>query len=76
VSSQVEQYKEKDRIDWRRDKIQELSSQGQSQREIAGILQIGLTTVNRDISYPRQQSTQNIKKNTLTSDLQSMKNVL
>jgi transposase len=38
-------------LQWRRDKIQELSSQGQSQREIARILQVGLTTVNRYIIY-------------------------
>ena len=49
-------------LQWRRDKIQELSSQGQSQREIARILQIGVTTVNRDISYLRQQAKHNIKK--------------
>jgi hypothetical protein len=28
--------KEKDRIDWRRRKVQELTSQGHGQREIAG----------------------------------------
>ena len=49
-------------LQWRRDKIQELSSQGQSQREIARILQVGVTTVNRDISYLRQQAKTNIKK--------------
>jgi hypothetical protein len=49
-------------LQWRRDKNQELSSQGQSQRELARILQVGLTTINRDISYLRQQSKLNIKK--------------
>jgi IS30 family transposase len=49
-------------LQWRRDKIQELSSQGQSQREIARVLQVGLTTVNRDISYLRQQAKTKIKK--------------
>jgi NADH/NAD ratio-sensing transcriptional regulator Rex len=49
-------------LQWRIDKIQELSSQGQSQREIARILQVDLTTVNRDVSFLRQQSKQNIKK--------------
>ena len=47
---------------WRRDKVQELCSKGYSQREISQILQVGLATVNRDISYLRGQSKTNIKK--------------
>ncbi|MGC2426701.1 MAG: hypothetical protein WA421_06680 [Nitrososphaeraceae archaeon] len=42
------------RIDWRISKVQELSSQGHSQREIAQILQVSNGTVNRDLSYPRE----------------------
>jgi transposase len=53
---------EKDRIDWRRSKVQELSSQGYSQREIAQILQVSNGTVNRDLSILRQQAKANIKK--------------
>ena len=37
-------------------------SKGYSQREISQILQVGLATVNRDISYPRNQAKANIKK--------------
>ena len=51
-----------ERLEWRRNKVLELSSQGHSQPEISRILQVGLATVNRDISYLRQQSKQNIKK--------------
>jgi predicted transcriptional regulator len=54
--------KQKDRIEWRRSKIQELSSKGHSQREIAQILQISNGTVNRDLSILRQQAKDNIKK--------------
>jgi predicted transcriptional regulator len=54
--------KEKDRIDWRRSKVQELSSQGYSQREIAQILQVSNGTVNRDLSILRQQAKANIKR--------------
>ncbi|MFL6349650.1 MAG: ECF-type sigma factor [Nitrososphaeraceae archaeon] len=54
--------KEKDRIDWRKSKVQELSSQGYSQREIAQVLQISNGTVNRDLSVLRQQAKDNIKK--------------
>jgi predicted transcriptional regulator len=61
LSTEVEQ-KEKDRIDWRRSKVQELSSKGHSQREIAQILQISNGTVNRDLSVLRQQAKANIKR--------------
>jgi len=56
VSSQME------RLEWRRNKVLELSSQGHSQPEIATILQVGLGTVNRDLSYFRNQAKDNIKK--------------
>ena len=49
-------------IQWRRDKVLELSSQGHSQRDISKILQISVGTVNRDLSYLRQQSRQKIRK--------------
>jgi Trp operon repressor len=49
-------------VQWRRDKVQELCSKGYSQREIAQILQVGLATVNRDISYLRGQAKRNIKR--------------
>jgi transposase len=39
-----------------------LSSKGYSQREISQILQVGLATVNRDISYLRNQAKTNIKR--------------
>ncbi len=48
--------------EWRRDKIQELSSKGHSQREIANMLQIGLGSVNRDLSFLRKQAKDNIRK--------------
>jgi hypothetical protein len=53
---------EQQSIQWRRDKVQELSSQGNSQRDIAKILQVGIGTVNRDIQYLRQQAKDNIRK--------------
>ena len=46
----------------RRDIVQELSSQGSSQREISKILQVGIGTVNRDLSYLRQQAKENIRR--------------
>jgi DeoR/GlpR family transcriptional regulator of sugar metabolism len=40
----------------------ELSSQGHPQREIAQILQVSSGTVNRDLSYLRQQTKSNIRR--------------
>jgi hypothetical protein len=57
LSSDMEQ-----QLQWRRDKVQELCSKGYSQREISQVLQVGLATINRDISYLRNQAKANIKK--------------
>jgi predicted transcriptional regulator len=54
--------KERDRIDWRRSKVQELSSQGHSQRDIAQMLQVSNGTVNKDLFILRQQAKHNIKR--------------
>jgi hypothetical protein len=50
------------RIEWRRSKVQELSSQGRDQREIAQILQVSNGTVNSDLAHLRQQAKTNIRK--------------
>jgi Trp repressor protein len=57
-----QQNQEQQHIQWRRDKVQELCSKGYSQREISQTLQVGLATVNRDISYLRSQAKDNIKR--------------
>ncbi|MFL6418920.1 MAG: hypothetical protein ACJ71P_05830 [Nitrososphaeraceae archaeon] len=65
LSSAMEQQQHQEyqqQIQWRRDKVQELCSKGYSQREISQILQVGLATVNRDISYLRSQAKANIKR--------------
>jgi Trp operon repressor len=75
LSSAMEQQNQEQQVQWRRDKVQELCSKGYSQREILHILQVGLATVNRDISYLRNQAKTNIRK-TLISDYQkSTRNV-
>jgi hypothetical protein len=48
-------------VEWRRSKVLELSSQGHSQPEISRTLQISLGTVNKDLSYLRQQAQENLK---------------
>jgi transposase len=48
-------------IEWRRAKVLELSSQGHNQSEIATIMQVGISTINRDAIYLRQQAQENLK---------------
>jgi DeoR/GlpR family transcriptional regulator of sugar metabolism len=50
-------------VEWRRAKIMELLSKGESnQSEIARILQVDKSIICRDIAYLRQQAKDNIKK--------------
>jgi hypothetical protein len=56
------EHQNQEQLQWRRDKVQELCSKGYSQREISQTLQVGLATVNRDISYLRNQAKSNIKR--------------
>jgi len=51
-----------EQLEWRRNKVQELASQGYNQSEISRILQISQPTINRDLSYLRQQAKTNIKR--------------
>src|SRR5919197_1820546 len=48
-------------IEWRRNKVLELASQGYNQSEISRILQISQPTINRDLAYLIQQAKSNIK---------------
>jgi len=50
-----------DMIEWRRAKVLELSSQGHNQSEIATIMQVGISTINRDAIFLRQQAQKNLK---------------
>jgi Trp operon repressor len=59
----------------RREKVQELCSKGHSQREIASILQIGLATVNRDLSYLRNEARDNIKRYVVSSQIIIIRNL-
>jgi hypothetical protein len=49
-------------VEWQRSKVQELASQGYNQSEISRMLQISQLTINRDITYLRQQAKHNIKR--------------
>jgi Trp operon repressor len=60
--NQVDMEQQNQQVQWRRDKVQQLCSKGYSQREISQTLQVGLATVNRDISHLRDQAKTNIRK--------------
>ncbi|MFL6322865.1 MAG: hypothetical protein ACJ72Q_20635, partial [Nitrososphaeraceae archaeon] len=49
-------------VDWRRTKVLEMLSKGDSQFEIARILQVDLSIISRDVYYLRQQSKENVKR--------------
>jgi hypothetical protein len=49
-------------VDWRRGKVLELLSKGDSQSEIAKELQVDLSIISRDVYFLRQQAKSNIKR--------------
>src|SRR6266480_6438745 len=51
-----------DKIEWRRNKVQELLVKGYNHYEIASTLQISRPTITRDIQYLSQQAKHSIKK--------------
>src|SRR5687768_13202375 len=49
-------------IEWRRDRVLELSSQGFSQSDIARVLQVDKSIFSRDMVYLRHQAQKNLQK--------------
>src|ERR687884_1047783 len=49
-------------VEWRRAKVLEMLSKGDSQSEIAKTLQVDLSVISRDVYFLRQQAKDNIKK--------------
>ena len=49
-------------VEWRRAKVLELLSKGDSQSEIAKLLQVDLSIISRDVYFLRQQAKDNIKR--------------
>jgi predicted transcriptional regulator len=62
VNNNNKNNKNSNALEWRRNKVQELASQGYNQSEISRILQISQPTINRDLSYLRQRAKSNIKR--------------
>ena len=50
------------KLNWRRDKVKELSVKGYTQRRIAEIMKISLALVNEDLQYLRNKARDNISK--------------
>ena len=50
------------RLNWRRDKVKELSVKGYSQRKIAEIMKISLALVNEDLQHLRNRARDDISK--------------
>ena len=48
-------------LQWRRDKVRELTIKDHTQRDIAAELQISLALMNKDLKYMRQGTKQNIQ---------------
>jgi hypothetical protein len=49
-------------VEWRRTKVLELLSKGDSQSDIAKTLQVDLSIISRDVYFLRQQAKSNIKR--------------
>ena len=48
-------------IEWRRDRVLELSSQGFSQSDIATVLHVTKSIINKDIAHLKQQARENLQ---------------
>jgi predicted transcriptional regulator len=49
-------------VDWRRDRVLELSSQGFSQSDIATMLQVDKSIISRDMAHLRHEAQENLQK--------------
>ena len=59
---QQQRQRQKQHIDWRRDKVLELSVKGYNQTDISKILNIHKSTISRDIEYLRTIAKENLKQ--------------
>jgi hypothetical protein len=54
--------KQQQNLDWRRNKVLELSSQGYSEREVSEILKVSDSSVHRDLVFIRRQARENLQQ--------------
>jgi hypothetical protein len=62
ATTTTKQDRKSEAIEWRRDKVLELTVQGYSQREIAKLLQVGNGTIASDQMFLRQKAKENIRE--------------
>jgi IS30 family transposase len=62
MSTEMEQQHQPKRqhIEWRRERVAELSAQGRTEREIASILKVAPATVARDLAYLNKQARESL----------------
>jgi hypothetical protein len=58
---QKQRYREQDQIEWRRSQVLELSSQGQTERQIATVVKVGRTIVHKDLAYLSRQAKESLR---------------
>ena len=66
-------------VEWRRDRVLELSSQGFSQSDIATVLHVDKTIISRDMAHLKQQARNNLQKHiseTIPAEYQKSMNSL
>jgi hypothetical protein len=61
VRNLTSEVREQQQIEWKRSQVLELSSQGQTERQITTVLQVGKTTVHKDLAYLSRQAKENLK---------------
>ena len=66
-------------IEWRRDRVLELSSQGFTQSDIATVLQVDKSIISRDMAHLKQEARKNLQKHiqeTIPAEYQKACNTL
>ncbi|MGA7543207.1 MAG: hypothetical protein WBW34_09120 [Nitrososphaeraceae archaeon] len=61
VEQQPKQQPKQQHLEWRRNRVLELTSQGRTEREVAQILSVGTGTVHRDVAYLRKLAQDNLR---------------
>jgi hypothetical protein len=61
VEQPLKQQPKQQHLEWRRNRVLELTSQGRTEREVAQILNVGNGTIHRDVAYLRKQAQDNLR---------------
>ena len=61
-------------VEWRRDRVSELSCQGYNQSDIATVLHVDKTVISRDMAHLKQLARENLNITFMKLFLQSIRN--